>query len=86
MALALKKLYLQKEWKDYKIEIEEMRKAVCYTSEDEAIAFAQTFCYTVIRYLWNIVDYKNRWKCRQAEFVKVELQCLKIVQILQVED
>lgn len=66
MSVVLESSYAeQKDWEAYKLDIEKMVRANGYDSEDDAIAFARSFCNSVVKILWKCIDYKKRWKCRQ---------------------
>ena len=73
MSLALNTHADQKDWEAYKIDIENLKKANGHGTEDDAIAFARSFCYSVVRNLWKCVDHKKKWKCRQLTFPMKEL-------------
>lgn len=73
MPLALNTYTNQKNWEEYKISIEYLKKANKQGSEESAIAFARSFCYSVVKNLWKCVDYKKKWKCRQLTFQMKEL-------------
>lgn len=73
MSLALKDQYNQKNWEDYKSDIENFKKQNEFKSEEDAIAFARTLCHSVMNFLWNHVDYMKKWKCRKVSFSCKEL-------------
>jgi len=73
MSLTLKIPFNQKNWEDYKNDIENLKKQNKFDSEEDAIAFARTFCHSVIKFLWNHVDSKKKWKCRKVSFSGKEL-------------
>lgn len=80
MSFALNAYSYQKDWDAYKVDIENLKKANKHDSEQDAIAFARSFCYSVAGYLWKSVDRKSKWKCRQITFPMMELdfQALKL--------
>lgn len=50
---------------EYKIKILELKKANTKIDSEEDLTLAHTFCYNVMRYLWDIVDTKNLFKVRK---------------------
>ena len=56
----------QKTWEEYKHDVEEAKKSSNCSSENEEKEFARSFCYSVIKFLWRNVDYRNRWECRKV--------------------
>lgn len=68
MSLALNTHVNHKDWEAYKIDIENLKKTNGHGTEEDAIAFARSFCYSVVRNLWKCADYKRKWKCRQLTF------------------
>lgn len=80
MADALRHACIQQEdWNDYKNAVENMKKDLVFASEKEAIGFACSFCYKVVQFLWNSIDYQRKWKCRQVKFDSVELDFSGII-------
>lgn len=62
-----------KDWAAYRADIENVKNANRYDNEEDGIAFARSFCFSVVTNLWRYVDYKKKWKCRQIAFDKKEL-------------
>lgn len=73
MSLAMNTYTDLKDWEAYKCDIENLKKANKNDSDEDAIAFARSFCYSVVKNLWKYVDYRKRWKCRQLTFPMKEL-------------
>ena len=68
MPLAISADHYHKTWEDYKVDIDKIKQSRELQSEQDTIAFARSFCYAVMRKLWDYVDYNKRWKCRHVEF------------------
>lgn len=62
-----------KDWTTYKAELENIKSANQYSKEEDCVAFARSFCFSVVTNLWRHVDYRKRWKCRQITFDRKEL-------------
>ena len=62
-----------KDWTIYKAEIENVKSAIQYGNEEDCVAFARSFCFSVVTNLWRHVDYGKKWKCRQITFDRKEL-------------
>lgn len=80
MPLALQNYSDIKTWEFYKAEIEHLQKSSRFHSDDDAIAFARTFCGSVIKHIWLSVDYRKRWKCRQipCSTMEMSLQAIRL--------
>jgi hypothetical protein len=86
MSVVLETYALQKDWEAYKLDIEKLVRANGYDSEEDAIAFARSFCYSVARKLWKCVDYRKRWKCRQLAFPARELDFSSLKLAMEISD
>lgn len=86
MSLAFNSYAEPKDWEAYKLDIENLKKANRYESEKDAIAFARSFCYSVVKNLWKHVDYKKKWKCRQLTFPMKELDFSSIKLAWEITD
>lgn len=73
MSLALNTNSGSKDWDTYKNDIENLKKVNKLDNENDAIAFARSFCYSVVKNLWKSVDNRKKWKCRQITFPMKEL-------------
>lgn len=68
----------QKTWEEYKCELEALKKSNNCNSEKEEIAFARSFSFSVMKFLWRNVNYKKRWECRQIKIVSKRLDIFAI--------
>lgn len=86
MSVVLEIYEEKKDWEVYKLDIEKLVKTNGYNSDEDAIAFARSFCYSVIKNLWNTVDYQKKWKCRQLSFKEKELDLSAIKLAREISD
>lgn len=70
-------------WNDYKLEIVNLKNsyAKLYSEEDskeEDLNLAHTFCYNIMKYLWNITDSKKVFKIRKYSkpFDVINIECV----------
>jgi adenine-specific DNA-methyltransferase len=52
-------------WNEYKTRIVDLKKSCVKLDNEEDLTLAHTFCYNVVKSLWNIIDTKKMFKVRK---------------------
>lgn len=84
MALELVDTASKKDWEAYKTDLHRLNKMNKQASEEASIAYARSFCRSIICNLWNYIDEKKRWKCREVgvQFISLDYAATKLAKEL----
>lgn len=65
--------FSRRDWEGYKRLLEQLVCESTFDEEKDRVAFARSFCYDILQYLWKVTDVHQKWECRKGSFETIEI-------------